>query len=218
MNSGPAVIVNKSGFFTALVKGVFGLLIVIVICATALGLFAMRMADKLVGDVTLETIANLPKIVESLPEWRELPPFVAEALNDHRDLAYRDNVEVATRLRTPAADSSRGVVAIEVTNQGKEVISYLTLRLLVEDEGPRAVDRQYMVATPISCGDSDMPGPLAPGEKRTLLRNLVNLEGEARLATEVTDLRVWDGPVEHAAPAAEESQTPAEDEDLAQAA
>ena len=205
MNTGPAVVVNKGGALASLIKGVFSTVIVLVLCATVLGLYGLRVADKLVGTTALETLQSIPELVRSLPDWRQLPPLLTDALNDRRALDYAGHLEVATRYRAvdQNARGGRGLVEVVVTNTGTEVVSLATLRLLVEDDSAEAFDRLYAVATPAGCAELDWRGPLPPGGTRRLLQGIVSVAGEPRITVEWSDVRVWNGPMKLPEPPSE---------------
>lgn len=197
MNTGPAVVVNKSGAVASLIRGVFSTVIVLLICGTALGLYALHVADKFVGTTALETLQSIPELVRSLPDWRQMPPVIAEVLNDRRALDYADHLQVTTKYRRVDQDArgSSGLVEVVVTNTGPEVVSMATLRLLVEDDSAVAFDRLYALATPLGCAEADWRGPLPPGGTRRLLQGLRAVVGEPRITVELSDLRVWEGPI-----------------------
>ena len=196
MNTGPAVIVNKSGALASLIKGLFSAVIVLLICGTALGLYGLHVADKFVGGTALSTFRNIPELVRSLPDWRQFPPIIAEPLNDRRALDYAERLEVKTHYRPVAQSKSGevGVVEVTVTNTGTEVVSMATLRLLVEDDSSQAFDQLYSLATPVAFEGTCWNGPLPPGATRRLVQGLVAIQGQPRITAELSDLRVWQGP------------------------
>ena len=203
MNSSPSVIVNKGGPLTALVKGVFGIVMVVVVCGTALGLYALRMADRELGGITQQVLAAIPDVVRALPEWQKgLPPLYADALNDRRALEYRKSLDVATKVRSGHdMDDDSAVVTIEVTNNGSEVLSLLTLRLLVEDDSTKSADMTVAAATPVGIGN--WRGPLLPGQSRRIPQVIREIVGEPKVTVEVTDVRVWNGPAPKPQPESE---------------
>lgn len=212
MNTGPAVIVNKSGALASLIKGLFGTVIVLLICGTALGLYGLHVADKFVGGTAISTLRNIPELVRSLPDWRQFPPILAEPLNDRRALDYADRLEVKTHYRPVAQSKSGevGVVEVTVTNAGTEVVSMATLRLLVEDDSSQAFDRLYSLATPAAFEGTGWNGPLPPGATRRLVQGLGAIQGQPRITAELSDLRVWQGPPVPA-PAAQPDPRPVTD-------
>ncbi len=193
MNSGAAVIVNKGGFFSALVRGVFGTVITLLICVTALGLFGLHLADKHVSAVTRE-------ILETLPEWqRAFPPVIADALNDRRAPEYRDSLEITTKFVADVRDDERGLIVLEIQNKGPETVSLLGVRMVVEDDSQRHVsEHNTAAATPFVLADN--PGPLLPGATRAIVQRLWDVAGVPKTRVEVTELRVWNRP-EHGAEA-----------------
>mgnify|MGYP000010132817 CR=1 FL=1 len=197
MSSSPAVVVNKGGFLSALVKGICTVLVVLLLCGTALGLYGIRIADKYADAFTFGTFKALPDMIRALPEWRRLPPAVAEPLNDRRALDYRDRLTISTQLRrVQRAEASDWAVAeVEITNGGNEVVTWLGMRVLVEDQSAEHIERYCLLATPTACPQFEWAGPLAPGGKRRELIPINGIVGEARITVEVGDLRVWNGPL-----------------------
>jgi len=129
MNSVPAVIVRKGGFLSALFHGLFGFLIVVVVCASGLGIYALHVVDSKVGDV----FAITGEWVSSLPEWQQnLPPMLAETMDSRRAIDYRDRIDVSVRTATSPRQSNREVAVIEVTNNGSETVTVLALNVVLE--------------------------------------------------------------------------------------
>lgn len=185
---GPAVVVKKSGFFTAIAKGVFGTLIVGIICGTALGLYGMRMADGHVGALLHNTGQVVEQVLKSLPEWQKaMPPAVQDALNDRRAPEYRDNVKVAADL---VKRDGRDIVVISVTNRGDAIVSLLPLRVVVEDrDGIPVQEMNVYAAFPLQI--DQQPGPLMPGEEpRKICRDVWREPNAAKVRVELVDLRV----------------------------
>jgi hypothetical protein len=196
MNGGPSVIVNKGGFLASLAKGVFGTVMVLLVCGTALGLYGMHVFNSdvhlftgQVGDIVQGVLARLPDLQKALP------PILADACNDRRAIDYRDSVQLTARLERARQGGRDGVVVLEVKNNGKEAISLLTARVVVQDESDSPVcELSIVVATPLQIED-EWRGPLQPGETRIVPRRLTEVVGEVKVSTEVTDLRVFNPPV-----------------------
>jgi hypothetical protein len=188
MYTGPSVVVNKGGFFSAIVKGVFGTIMVVVVCGTALGLYGLRVIDTQAGSLT--------HVLAALPEWQKVvPPAILDALNDHRAPEYRRELDIQTRIETTGAERDKGVVVISVKNKGDQVVSLMSLRAVVEDTSDRRLhELPITVATPLMI-EGEWRGPLLPGEQRELAQRVCGIVGEAKVATELTELRVWNGPV-----------------------
>jgi hypothetical protein len=187
MNSAPAVIVNKGGFLSAVAKGVFGTIMTVVLCGTALGLYGMYMADKHFGHFAQQVFDNLP-------HWQQaLPPLLADALNDRRAPEYRPALDITTRYVPGRADSDRGVLVLDIQNKGPDTVSLLALRLVVEDESnERFSEINTLAVSPLPFGDE--PGPLQPGSTRQIVQRLTHIKGEPKAKVEVSELRVWNGP------------------------
>lgn len=207
MNAGPGVIVNKGGFLAALAKGLFGTIIVIVICGTALGVYGMRIVDHHATSVT-ELVAS------AWPEWQKaLPPCLADAVNDRRAPEYRQALDVAARVATVGEYDDDRVLVVEITNNGTEVVSLLGLHVVLEDErGVPVRDWQLLAATPLML-DHDWRGPLQPGSTRRIVERVRRATaGDLKAAVETTELRIWNRPT--GAPA---GPTPTPEEGLADA-
>jgi hypothetical protein len=183
MSSEPAVIVKKTGFLSSLVKSLAGIVIVIVICGTALGIYGLRIVDRHAEHFT-------EGVLGALPEWRHiLPPQLVDALNDRRDIDYLDQLELAAR---PAGVDR---LVVEVANNGPETVSFLTLRIVLEDEGSVPLrELTVTAATPFAC-DGDWRGPLLPGRTRRIPMVVGGGFHSLAASVEPTDLRVWAGPV-----------------------
>lgn len=211
MSGQPAVVVNKKGgFFTALAQGLFGFLIVLVVCVTVIALYwgwvFDKKTDRLVDFAGALTAAGV--------DWQELlPPVLADALDDRRALDYQDRVIV----NAEAVATQGGMQALlEISNEGDELISTLTGRVVFYDaRGIPVSERMIWAVTPITANVEDesethvLRGPLLPGnERRFLVPCEASSVSEVREATfEITELRVWVAPVESPLPSAAEAET-----------
>jgi hypothetical protein len=188
MQPSPAVIVNKSGFWASLVKGVFGTIIVILLCTTALGIYAMSVFKSSATQFAEGVLSNLP-------EWSQaLPPFPGHALNAHRALEYRDNLEIRTRLLPCGGRDDCRMVVVEIANKGDQVVSLATMHVTVEDKSDNPLlDLPIVAATPLQMG-CELRGPIQPGQTRQIPNRVVRVVGEPKVGVELTDLWVWSGP------------------------
>ncbi len=188
MSTMPAVIVKKGGFFSALAVGFFTFLTVGVVCASVVGLYGMH----IVNSKTWQVLQFGSSIAEQLPNWqRALPPALAEAIQDRRDPAYREQLKVTTRLNR-SRDSERGSVVIEVSNTGDEAVSLLALRLVLQDElGTPVHEIPTYAATPLTI-EGEWRGPILPGSTRRFVRHYRAQSPVSEIAAEITELRVWD--------------------------
>ena len=193
MYTGPSVVVNKGGFLSAIVKGVFGTVMVVVVCVTALGLYGIRVIDTQAGTLT--------HVLAMLPEWQKaVPPAIADALNDRRAPEYRSSLDIKSRVEVTRKDREDGVVLIDVKNNGHEVVSLMSLRVVVADESDtRRHELPVVVATPLMI-EEEWRGPLLPGEQREIVTHVRGLVGEPKVSTELTELRVWKGAAETKTP------------------
>jgi hypothetical protein len=183
VNQAPSVIVKKDGFFTAVARGFFGLLTTAVVCATGLGVFSLHVIDKKFGDI--KSIGE--SVVGGMPKWREsLPPAIADAINDRRAPEYASNVDVKVRL----ADGKRKRAVIEVTNNGDETISLLSLNIRLEDaDGVPVRTFTSYAATPLALNDGDWRGPILPTSKTRKFAVVVP-ETDLTAVAEIADIRV----------------------------
>ncbi|MBN2446626.1 MAG: hypothetical protein JXO22_07870 [Phycisphaerae bacterium] len=210
MSSQPSVIVNKKGgFLTALVQGIFGFLIVTVICASIIGIYGLWVVDKKTTDaigfvhsVTDESFDLVAKLSENLRHWREIaPPMLADALSDERRVEYAEDLDVDISV-VPTEDSKHtGHILVEVTNHGAQAVTWLTARVEISPDG-RVPEQEYItaIATPITfqCDEDKLRGPLLPGSTRRYVltggdcwHRPVEIPREARVSHEITELRVW---------------------------
>jgi hypothetical protein len=191
MNGSPAVIVNKSGFLASVAKGVFGTIMVTLVCATALGVYALRTLDQQATNIT-------QGLFKAWPEWQDaLPPVLADALDDHRAPDYRKSVEVSARL----VDAKRGregtLVVVDVKNNGPETVTLLALRLVVEDANKVPVREALLYAATPLATECEWRGPLLPGSGVMRIPHYVyGAEDAARVTVEIRDIRVADKPDE----------------------
>ena len=133
-------------------------------------------------------------MVEALTDWQQaLPPALADALDDRRDLTYRRSVDVSVDL-IDGANSRMTTPVVEVVNRGDKVITLLCLRVAVEDEqGIPTREMTVYAATPLAI-DSEWRGPLLPGSTRRFAIRSSRVGSDATTASlEITELHVWKG-------------------------
>lgn len=186
----------KRGFFSTVAWGISMTAITGIICATGVGMYGLRIVDNK-SDSVLECVQN---VVSNLPEiQKNLPPVLADALNDERRPDYMGKIKVTASV--VSGPNKRGDLnpTIEITNTGDEVVSMLPLRITLNDaKGSGLSQRTRMGATPLGVADEDWPGPLMPGATRKIVQRF-NLDrgsnlGEAsdyQVECEVTDVRIW---------------------------
>ena len=196
MSSMPAVIVKKSGFFSSLFFGLFGFLTVVVFVAGGLGFYALRIADSTASGVFSLT----GDILSGVPDWVEnMPPFVSETLDDRRAPDYRDQLDVSVKVAPSPDRPSRNLAVVEVSNKGDETVSMLALTITLENQDGVPVDEQRVyAATPLVIDEDEWRGPLMPNETRRFVASRYGHDGSVEATVSVTDLRVWNGPRQHA--------------------
>ena len=191
LNSGPSVVVNKSGFFSSLARGFFGLAITVVICGTGLGIYGMRVVDS-----KLDSLLDFGgTAVSQMTEWREImPPLVSDAFDDRPGGDYDQAVQVDAELIESGKHANR--VVFRVTNEGEEAISWLALNVVLKDKAGHPVDdfRVY-AATPLPLGEDDWRGPLRHGSTREFVQWMHrHYRAEAHsVSVEISELRLQNG-------------------------
>lgn len=186
----PAVVVKKGGFLAALASGIFGLLIIGVLCGTGLAAYWSHIADKHLSGALgagQSVLANLPKLRENLP------PVLADALRDRRAPEYREKITVAGRLSESRRHGNLQRAVIEVTNNGKETISLMAVNISVNGRDKTPVDSFVAyVATPLALEDDAWRGPILPGSTRQVVRWVDAEDSPQDVMVEVAELRLAD--------------------------
>ena len=182
-------VVYKKGFFTSIVTGLFGLLSVLVICASVVGFYAINVADRKASEVLRPTMDTLRGL---MTEWREsLPPALADAINDERAPEYREKLAISSRLVT---DGDRHRVIVEVKNDGDKLVTLLAGRLVLEStDGDPVRSKGIYAVTPLTLDDPEWRGPLMPGTTRKLMETMWDGDQASAVVFEVTEVRVWTG-------------------------
>jgi len=192
MSHMPAVVVRKGGFLSALFHGVFGFLTVVVLCASGLGIYGLHIADGTVG-----AVLNLTgSIVSGLPEWQQnLPPLLAETLDDRRAPDYRDQIDVSVRTVPSPRDRDRELTVVEVVNRGSETVTVLALTVVLEDaDGVPCREMRTYAATPVTIDEDEWRGPLLPDSRRRFTVCRYGHDDDLTATVEISELRVWNGP------------------------
>jgi len=192
MSDYPKVTYKRHTFLSSLAMGLSAIVITIVISCTVLIIYGIHFA----GDRSDKLISLVGDTIEDLPDLREaLPPALADVLDDRRDPGYVDELEIsAVTALTP--DRHNAVrTRIEVENKGDEIVSLLSLRIVVFGQDGRILsESNEWAATPIAA-DDEWRGPLMPGSHRYFVSHSralpVFLGDNLRTEIEVTDVRVW---------------------------
>jgi len=194
MSDYPRITYKRHTFFSALVMGLCALLITIILSGTAIVLYGMHF----VGDKSEKIVTSLIEdAVQGLPVLREsLPPVLGDILDDRRLPNYCDQLDI--RARTTVQDEQRGRIRteIKVTNNGSEVVSLLSLRVIILDSQEEILgESNEWAATPIAA-DDDWRGPILPGSSRRFAVSHFRRSADLYLEdltteVEITDVRVW---------------------------
>ena len=192
MSDYPKVTYKRHTFLSSLAMGLSAIVITIVISCTVLIIYGIHFA----GDRSDRLISLVGDTIEDLPDLREaLPPALADVLDDRRDPGYVDELDIsAVTALTP--DRHNAVrTRIEVENKGDEIVSLLSLRIVIFGQDGRILsESNEWAATPIAA-DDEWRGPLMPGSHRYFVSHSralpVFLGDNLRTEVEVTDVRVW---------------------------
>lgn len=189
----PKITYRRHTFLSALVMGLAAIIITLIVSCTVLIIYGMNFAgeksEKLVGLVQ-EAVQGMPVLQKSLP------PFLADVLNDRRQPDYSALLEITAQTALPDQDG-RLRTSISVVNKGAEVVSLLSLRIVVLDsQGQILAESNEWAATPFAAED-DWPGPLMPGSHRYFTcsehGNSAASAGDLKTQVEITDVRLWSG-------------------------
>lgn len=194
MNDFPQIIYKRHTFLSALAMGLSAVIIAFIISCTVVIIYGMNFAgeksEELVS-LTEEAIRGLPKLKESLP------PVLADMLNDRRQPDYSAQLEISAK--TVLLPDNQGTVktTIEIANNGKEVVSLLSLRVVVlTSQNDIITESNEFAATPIAA-EHDWRGPLMPGSRRYFVTSHGGLPvfsaDELKTEVEITDIRIWNG-------------------------
>lgn len=191
-NHSPEIVHSKRSFASSFVLGGSFVLVALIGSVTTVGVYALNIVDRKTGNIfefAEEVVLSLPEIAEALP------PVLADLINDQRQPQYADQLEIAVKLA--ATHSSSGVrPMVVVRNLGDQIVSLLSMRVVVLNERDELVaEFNEWAATPIAA-DGDWRGPLLPGATRRFAtghrfigRN--SKDENLRVEYEITDVRVW---------------------------
>lgn len=209
----PQVIHKRRSFLATLALGLSSVTVILVICAAGIFIYGMNIADRKTDNL----LDFAGEIVRQVPQLKEaLPPILGDAISDERDVSYQSELDVGVKVASVRPGSTEVQPVIEITNGGDQVVSFLSMRIvLLDPEGIPIAESGEWAATPIADGDHRWRGPLFPGSKRSFRArshdlldqrwltfdpddpNVVRLTG-IRGEVEITELRVWrpEGPRE----------------------
>ena len=192
MSDYPHVTYKKHTFLSALAMGLSAV-ITFVISGTVVVIYGLHFA----GEKSERLICLAEDAVRGLPEFQKsLPPILADVLNDRRQPDYCKQLEItaSTKLLPDRHGTMR--TSIQVVNNGREVVSLLSLRTVVlNEENEILVESNEWAATPFAAED-EWRGPIMPGSSRYFTSYhgrrypLISID-DLKTEVEVTDIRVW---------------------------
>ncbi len=205
-SASPQVIHNKRSFLATLALGVSSILAILVLCVAGIFIYGMNIADRKTDNL-LDFVGEIARQVPQLKE--SLPPILGDAISDERSVSYQSELEVGVKVVLLRPESGEIQPVVEIKNGGDQVVSFLSMRIvLLDPEGLPVAEISEWAATPIANGDNSWRGPIFPGSKRLFrarshrLRDQrwlvfdpddpdgVRLNG-VRGEVEITELRVW---------------------------
>jgi len=188
MSSAPAVIVKKGGVLTTLISGVFGTLILLIVCAAGLGLYGLHIADRTARDF----FGPENKFVEALPRLGRAVPMLGDVFNDRRVPGYRSQLQLSVRLEKPTDLNEQARAIVEASNHGDQTVTLLTARIVLLDAGGDPVgESRCFIAAPLTLSDEQWRGPLLPGATRRLCQRVPAPPEAYTAELDVSDVRVW---------------------------
>lgn len=192
MNDFPQIIYKRHTFLSALAMGISAVIIAFIVSCTVVIIYGMNFA----GDKSEEVVSLVEKAIRGLPKLQEsLPPVLADILNDRRQPDYRTQIEISANTTLLPADNGTVKTTIEIVNKGSEVVSLLSLRVVVLTSRNEIItESNEWAATPIAA-DHDWRGPLMPGSRRYFVTSRRALPvfsaDELKTEVEITDIRIW---------------------------
>lgn len=192
MNDFPQIIYKRHTFLSALAMGLSAIIIAFIVSCTVVIIYGMNFA----GDKSEEVVSLVEEAIRGLPDLQKsLPPALADMLDDHRQPDYGTQLDI--QATTTLLPDNKGTVktTIEIANNGSEVVSLLSLRVVVLTSRNEVIaESNEWGATPIAA-DDDWRGPLMPGSRRYFVTSQRGLPvfsaDELKPVVEITDIRVW---------------------------
>lgn len=198
MSDYPHITYKRHTFLSALALGLSAVAISFIVSLTTVLIYGIHFA----GEKSEKVVSLVETAVQGLPQLQEsLPPILADVLNDRRQPDYCAQLEVSAKTSSEVQNHGRLRTEITVTNKGQEVISLLSMRVVVRDSfGSILAESNQWAATPFAA-DQDWRGPLMPGASRHFAFSRGGTcsgssADELTTEVEVTDIRIWNGQTE----------------------
>lgn len=193
MNDFPQIIYKRHTFLSALAMGISAIIIAFIVSCTVVIIYGMNFA----GNKSEEVVALVEEAIRGLPKLQEsLPPVLADFFDDSRQPDYVAQLDITAN--TTLLPDANGTVktTIEIVNKGSEVVSLLSLRVVVLTSSNEIItESNEWGATPIAATDDNWRGPLMPGSRRYFVTSRgglpVSSEDPLRTEIEITDIRIW---------------------------
>lgn len=193
MNDFPQIIYKRHTFLSALAMGLSAVIIAFIVSCTVVIIYGMNFA----GEKSEEVVSLVEEAIRGLPKLQEsLPPVLADILDDRRQPDYRTQIEISASTTLLPADKGTVKTTIEIVNNGSEVVSLLSLRVVVLTSRNEIItESNEWAATPIAADHDDWRGPLMPGSRRYFVTSRGGLPvfsaDELKTEVEITDIRIW---------------------------
>lgn len=194
-HTNPQVIRKPRSALATTAFGLSAFMVTTIVCVTSIVLYGMHILDRRSGgllEFAQSSIGALPELAEALP------PAIADVLSDRRDPGYAEQLDVSVHLAEVGGREGVLQPIVEVRNRGDQLVTLLSMRVVILDEDGRpVVERNEWAATPFAAEDC-WRGPLMPGATRHLtagyyrLRDAPDVPGD-HVTVEITDVRVWEG-------------------------
>ena len=163
MSNPSYITLRKHTFLSSVALGFSAIVITLMVSCTTVLLYTVHLAsDKSERVITLaqSALKELPELTHSLP------PALADMLDDQRRPDYCKELAISAKATSQPDSRGRVRTTIEVVNNGPEVVSLLSLRILILDEQNQLLcESQEWAATPLAA-DQGWRGPIMPGSRR----------------------------------------------------
>ncbi|MFH1719798.1 MAG: hypothetical protein ABIF19_20795, partial [Planctomycetota bacterium] len=186
---------KKHTFFSALAVGICAIGVGFIVSCTVTIIYGMHSATN--------EPERLVSLIENAVRWvpavrGSWPPALSDVLDDRREPDYRDQLDITARTELAADSNGRVRTVVTVVNSGAEIVSLLSLRVVVLDSAGKIIaESSEFAATPLAA-EGHWRGPLMPGSTRHFNcsdPSAVQMPSSSvlRTAVEITDIRVWGG-------------------------
>ncbi len=194
MSDYPKITYRRHTFLSALALGVSAIVIALIVSCTVVIIYGIHFA----GEKSEKLVSLVEDAIQGLPALQKsLPPVFADMLDDHRQPDYSAQLEITAKTVPVPEQNGRMRTSVRVVNNGPEVVSLLSLRVVILNAQDQIVaESNEWAATPFAA-DDDWPGPLMPGSRRNFAASHGGLSASSpedlKTEVEITDIRIWSG-------------------------